>query len=227
MLARPVTPLLIACDFDGTITCRDTLHVIIEEFGVTGVWDRLEPRLRAGEITVEQAMVEQFAAVRGTTEEILAAVRRESPVREGFVELVAWARAAGHRVVVFSSGFRTVIDAVLNDAGVGDLPVHSHEARFSEGGCKLVWADRGEVCPLCGRRCKRHDLALHRRPGEPVVYLGDGISDRCVARVADLVFARAGLAEHLAESGLEFLPFDDFHDVRRGIDAALPALRAA
>jgi 2-hydroxy-3-keto-5-methylthiopentenyl-1-phosphate phosphatase len=61
-----VKPLLIACDFDGTITSRDTLHVIVEEFGVRGVWEALEPRLRRGEITVEQAMTEQFAAVRAT-----------------------------------------------------------------------------------------------------------------------------------------------------------------
>ena len=58
-------PLLIACDFDGTITCRDTLHVIVESFGERGVWERLEPRLRVGEITVEQAMQIQFAEVRG------------------------------------------------------------------------------------------------------------------------------------------------------------------
>ncbi|MEW6581933.1 MAG: MtnX-like HAD-IB family phosphatase [Actinomycetota bacterium] len=207
-------PLLIACDFDGTITCRDTLHVIVEEFGVRGVWDALEPRLRSGEMTVEEAMTEQFAAVRATAPQVLAAVRRDAPVRRGFPELVAWARAEGHRVVVLSSGFRTVIEAVLGDAGVGDLAVHSNDVLFGADGCTLVWADRGDPCPLCGRPCKRHDLAAHRGP-EPVVYVGDGVSDRCAARAADLVFARDGLAAHLGDEGVPFVPFDDFDDVRR------------
>jgi 2-hydroxy-3-keto-5-methylthiopentenyl-1-phosphate phosphatase len=51
-----VDRLLIACDFDGTITERDTLHVIVEEFGTRGLWGAIEPRLRAGEVTLEQAM---------------------------------------------------------------------------------------------------------------------------------------------------------------------------
>lgn len=216
-LARPVKPLLIACDFDGTITCRDTLHVIVEEFGERGGWDALEPRLRRGEITVEQAMTQQFAGVTATLEEVLVAVRRDSPIRPGFHEFVAWAASAGHRLVVLSSGFRSVIDAVLAGAGIEGLPVHSHEARFSRHGCALVWSRRGDVCPLCSRPCKRHDLALHRGR-EPVVYIGDGMSDRCVAKVADLVFARDGLAQHLGEVGLPFEPFHDFHDVRRSIE---------
>lgn len=206
--------LLIACDFDGTITTRDTLHVIVEEFGGRGVWDRLEPKLRRGEISVEQAMTEQFAAVTATRDEVLAAVREASPIRPGFHEFVAWAATAGHRLVVLSSGFRTVIDAVLDEAGIEGLPVHAHEARFSREGCVLVWAARGEVCPLCSRPCKRHDLATYRAD-EPVVYIGDGISDRCVARTADLVFARDGLADYFGDEGLPFEPFDDFHDVRR------------
>jgi 2-hydroxy-3-keto-5-methylthiopentenyl-1-phosphate phosphatase len=214
-----VKPLLIACDFDGTITSRDTLHVIVEEFGARGVWDALEPRLRRGEITVEQAMTEQFAAVRATREEVVAAVRAQAPLRPGFAAFVAWSRAEGHRVVVLSSGFRTVIDTVLGDAGLGDLPVHSHEAVFSPEGCTLVWSERGGPCPLCGRRCKRHDLASHRA-AEPVVYVGDGISDRCVARTADLVFARDGLADHLRDAGVPFVPFEDFDDVRRELRRA-------
>lgn len=212
-------PLLIACDFDGTITCRDTLHVIVEEFGGRGVWDALEPRLRSGEISVEEAMVQQFAAVRATRDEVMDAVRAHAPVRRGFVEFVGWARGEGHRIVVLSSGFRTVIEEVLDDAGVGDLPVHAHQAHFSEGGCALEWAERGGVCALCGRRCKRHDLAAHRGD-EPVVYVGDGISDRCVARIADLIFARDSLAEDLRAEDIPFIPFDDFDDVRRELGRA-------
>ena len=212
-------PLLIACDFDGTITCRDTLHVIVEEFGGRGVWDGLEPKLRRGEITVEQAMMQQFGAVTATFEEVLGAVRRDSPLRPGFHDFVAWAGSVGHRLVVLSSGFRSVIDAVLAEAGIVGLPVHSHDARFSRNGCTLVWAERGERCPLCSRHCKRHDLARYRG-SEPVVYIGDGISDRCVSRTADLIFARDGLAQDLGEEGIPFQPFDDFYDVRRFIERA-------
>lgn len=213
--------LLIACDFDGTITERDTLHLIVEAYGAPGVWDAIEPRLRAGALTLEQAMQEQFAAVRASADEVRALVLREAGLRRGFAEFVAWARADGHRLVVLSSGFRSVIDALLAHWGLADLEVHSHDARFSPDGCRLVWTDRGERCALCGRRCKRGEIA-RRRAGEPLVYIGDGVSDRCAARMADLVFARADLARDLAADGVAFVPFEDFVEVRERLERAAP-----
>lgn len=209
-------PLLIACDFDGTITQRDTLHVIVEAYGSTDLWTRLEPRLRAGEMTLEEAMTEEFAQVRATPDQVRHLVREHAPVRAGFAEFVAWTARSGHRLVVLSNGFRSVIDPVLSDAGLGHLEVVANDARFSTAGCRLEWADRGERCALCDRPCKRRPLRERWR-GERLVYLGDGISDRCTSQLADVIFARDGLAAHLAELGVPFTPFDDFHQVREAL----------
>jgi len=220
-----VRGFLIACDFDGTITRRDSLHLIVEEFGTPGVWAEIEPRLRAGELTLEQAMERQFAAVRATPEEVRALVLREAPLRPGFPEFVAWARRRGHRLVVLSSGFRTVIDTILGAAGLDDLHVHSHDARFSRSGCRLVWSDRGGPCAVCGRPCKRHDLSGVRRDERTLVYIGDGISDRCAALSADVVFARDGLADYLSARGTPFTLLEDFFAVRAHLE--VPAAHAA
>lgn len=208
--------LLIACDFDGTITQRDTLHLIVEEYGTRGLWETIEPRLRSGEVTLEDAMQEEFATVRATPEQIVALVLREAGIRPGLADLVRWSRAEGHRFIVFSSGFRTVIRAALEHWGLDDLEVVSHDALFTTQGCTLVWSDRGEACVECGRRCKRHDLRARLR-GERLVYIGDGISDRCGAGMADLVFARAHLARDLSAAGVPFVPFDDFVQVREAL----------
>lgn len=216
--------LLIACDFDGTITCRDTLHLIVEEFGTRGLWAQIEPRLRAGEVTIEQAMQEEFATVRATPEQVSELVLRDAGLRDGFPELVDWAERRGHRLIVFSSGFRSVIDVLLAHWGLDHLTVVSHEARFSPEGTVLVWSDRGEACVECGRRCKRHDLRRHREE-ERLVYVGDGMSDRCAAGLADLVFARAHLARDLAAAGVPFVPFEDFVEVRERLES--PSILAA
>lgn len=209
--------LLIACDFDGTITQRDTLRLIVGRYGSTEVWDEIEPRLRRGEVSLEHAMELEFAAVYATPADVREYVRAEAPLRAGFVELVRWADESGHRVVVLSSGFRTVIDAVLADAGLDGLPVESHDAFFGATGTTINWAHRGERCDHCARYCKRYDLARHRRD-EHVVYIGDGVSDRCASTAADVIFARDGLAEYLDSEGVAFREFDDFHDVRRTLE---------
>ena len=183
------------------------------------MWDELEPDLVAGRITIEQAMSEQFRTVTAGPEEVAELVRARAGVREGFTDLVQFADAAGHRLVVMSAGFRSVIDLVLGDMDLGHLEVVSNEAIFSGDGCTLVFSDdRGDLCELCDRRCKRHAVRV-RQQDERVVYVGDGISDRCVSGIADLVFARAGLAEWLDERDRPYVPYEDFHDVINGVRA--------
>jgi 2-hydroxy-3-keto-5-methylthiopentenyl-1-phosphate phosphatase len=215
-LPPPVKPLLIACDFDGTITQRDALHVIVDQYGERDLWATLGPRVRRGEMTVEQAMQEEFSHVRATAAQVRDAVREHAPVRDGFHDFVAWCEALGHRLLVLSNGFRSIIEPVLADVGLERLEVVSNDARFGPNGAQLVWADRGPRCLLCDRPCKRQPLR-QRWDGERLVYVGDGISDRCASLLADVVFARDGLAEHLEASGVPFAPFDDFHDVRAAL----------
>ncbi len=69
------------------------------------------------------------------------------------------------------------------------------------------------TCDVCGEQCKRSDVA---GVGE-FAYVGDGVSDRCVALAASRVFARDGLARYLSDRGASFEPFDDLHDVARAL----------
>ena len=75
--------LLIACDFDGTITQNDTLHLIVRRYGDGDLWEAIEPRLRAGELTLEQAMEAEFAGVRATPEQVRELVLRDAGMRAG------------------------------------------------------------------------------------------------------------------------------------------------
>lgn len=210
----PVENLSIACDFDGTITRHDTLHLIVEEFGAPGVWSAIEPRLLSGRISLERAIEEQFAQVRADPRQVQELVLAEAGLRDGFRDLVEWAAAGGHRLVVLSSGFRSVITRLLDHWGLDHLELSCHEAHFSPRGTRLEWSDRGAPCPECGRACKRHDLCRFGL-GRPLVYIGDGVSDRCASRAADLIFARADLARYLDAEGCAYTPFDDFHQVLR------------
>jgi 2-hydroxy-3-keto-5-methylthiopentenyl-1-phosphate phosphatase len=212
-----VRRFLIAIDFDGTITQHDTLHLIVNRFGDRSVWDRLTPDVIAGRVSVEEAMQAEFATVRATPDQVLDLVRARAGVRDGFVDFVAWARDVGHDVRVLSNGFRLVIADTLERLGVGDLPFDSHDAAFSAAGTRLIWTERGERCALCNRPCKRFDLAAVGE-GLAVAYVGDGVSDRCVCGAADVVFARAELADWLRAEHREFVPFEEFGQVRAHLE---------
>ena len=62
--------------------------------------------------------------------------------------------------------------------------------------------------------CEANDLI----PGDgEVIYIGDGISDRCAALASDRVFATRGLARYLEDRAVEFERFDDFFDIVRAL----------
>ena len=203
---------LIVVDFDGTITESDSLVEIVQTHAPQ-LFDELEGDLDAGRITLRQCIEREFAAVRGDHDTIVAeAVGR---VRAGFAEFVAVAQAAGHRVVVVSSGFEAIIRPVLLRERVPDVELFAHEVRFSpEGG--VVEFRHGEECDVCGQECKRSVVAALRDGGD-VVYVGDGFSDRCAALAADRVFARRGLARNMEAEGVAYEPFDDFVSVRAAL----------
>lgn len=205
---------LIVVDFDGTITESDSLVEIVQTHAPQ-LFDELEGDLDAGRITLHQCIEREFAAVRGDHDTIVAEAVGRVRVRAGFAEFVAAAQAAGHRVVVVSSGFEAIIRPVLLRDGVPDVELFAHEVWFSADG-GVVEFRHGEECDVCGQECKRSVVAALRDGGD-VVYVGDGYSDRCAALAADRVFARRELARDMEAEGVAYEPFDDFVSVRAAL----------
>jgi len=188
-------------DWDGTITERDSLLMVLEQFGDWEECERLGVDLFAGKITLREEIERQFATVTAPLDEVVAWTVENVCVRPGLPELAAL------DPVVVSSGFHELIDPVLAREGV-TVDLHANHVEARPDGWRPVWREL-PVCTICGQRCKRSDLPEN---GE-VVYVGDGYSDRCAALVADRIFARRGLAAYLDEQGIAYEPFDDLHTV--------------
>ena len=94
----------IVCDFDGTITTEDTLDLLVQRFA-PGVWEAMETGLLSGELTLTQAMEEEFRQVRVTEREVVEYVLGRVRMREGFAEFVQWASAHDHELVVVSARY--------------------------------------------------------------------------------------------------------------------------
>jgi 2,3-diketo-5-methylthio-1-phosphopentane phosphatase len=205
--------VLLLLDFDGTITSVDTLDAIVRRYA-PAVWDETEEALQAGTMTLNEVIARQFACIEAPLDELLGFLRATVVIRPGLAELIGMCRERFIDPVVVSSGFVELIEPLLRDAGVA-VPVIAHSARFSPAGASVTFLER-PLCEICGEPCKRvaiPALAL----GRQVAYVGDGWSDRCGAKVADVAFARDSLADHLRECGVPYLPFDDLHDVREGL----------
>ena len=204
-------PRTIVVDFDGTITEQDLLDEIAEAFGDPEVFRELDEGLDRRELTLHEVLRREFEPVKAPLAEVVDYVLEHARLRPGFAELVALARERGWRLVVVSSGFRELIEPVLEREGLAGLELRSNSVDPDPSGWRVRFLDEA-VCAVCGQECKRSTVAALAN-GSEVVYVGDGYSDRCAAEDADLVFARRGLASYLSEQGVPFEPFDDFFQI--------------
>ena len=192
-------------DWDGTVTEVDGLHLVLLEFGDERLYDAAESKL-GRELTLNEVIALEFESVRAPLEEVVAWMRENVRVRAGFAEL-----AHAHDPLIVSSGFRELIEPILEREGLGlELVANEVDARPDGWRARFRGA---ESCEVCGQPCKRADLAGQ----DGFVYVGDGYSDRCVALAADRVFARDGLARYLEQRGIAFEPFADFYEVMRAL----------
>ena len=187
--------MTLVLDWDGTCTVDDSLVAAIHALGDPSVYEREFS-------SYGEALTAEVATIRATVEEAAEWAIENVRLRPGFHELVE-----RYEPVVVSSGLPQLILPVLGREGV-ELDVRSNFADPSPDGWRVRFRHEGP-CPVCGDRCKRRSLPDER----PLVFVGDGYSDRCASLACDRVFARDGLARYLDAQGVEYEPFDTLLDV--------------
>jgi 2-hydroxy-3-keto-5-methylthiopentenyl-1-phosphate phosphatase len=193
-------PLALVLDWDGTVTERDTLHMTIERFGDSEVFEAMGAEL--GRLTLAEVIAAEIATVDAPLDEVVAFLLEHVRVRRGFRELVD-----AHDPLIVSAGFHELIDPILAREGIEARVVANH--LLAEPGGWRVSFRESPPCDVCGEPCKRGAL-----PGtRAFAYVGDGMSDRCVSLAASRRFARGGLAAWLDEQGAAYERFDDLVDV--------------
>ncbi len=215
-----VKQLAIILDFDKTLTTTDIGETIVEHFGSPG-WEYGIDRFRSGEYGIREIWEYEISHLPNDRVPQMTAYALEiAELRAGLAELLEYADENDIPVEVASNGMDFYVYGVLAANGMGHLSAAAPGiAKGPDGKQRLTFADGHVQCPRTGL-CKCDRVWDHRRRGRKVAYVGDGISDLCVAGQADVVFARDSLAIHCEKSGIPFTPFEDFYEVLAALKAA-------
>jgi 2-hydroxy-3-keto-5-methylthiopentenyl-1-phosphate phosphatase len=210
----------IICDFDGTISRGDTTDLVLERLA-DPAWRSIEDDWLAGRVTAAACMRAQIALIGGSDAE-LDALLDTVELDPGFVAFVAW--CAGHRlpISIVSDGVDRFIYRILERQCLGHLPVFANRMAGAPDARRLEqpWAREG--CAAGSGVCKCALAGAWSEPKWPMtVYVGDGRSDFCVSARADLLFAKAALADYAAARAQPFIPFETFDDVTRALEQRL------
>jgi 2,3-diketo-5-methylthio-1-phosphopentane phosphatase len=201
------------CDFDGTVSPGDIGAALVRRFARGREREAREAleRWKAGEISHRELTELECSRMVATREEALDFAHgfRLDPEFAPFARAV---RARGDQVMVVSEGFDFYIEQQLEAAGLGAIPWAANRARFEGSSMIPEFPHHDPGCRTCGN-CKGRHVRRHQAAGHRVVFVGDGLSDRCGARAADVVVARDELLEWCRSEDIPALRFEGFSTI--------------
>jgi len=207
------------CDFDGTISPHDIGASLVRRFARGH-----EPEVRAalarwksGEIGHRELTELECRRMTVTRDEAVA-FTRGFELDPGFARFARTARARGDRVMVVSEGFDFYIRQQLDAAGLEEIPWAANHARFEGATLVPEFPHHDPSCRVCGN-CKGRHVRAQQAAGHRVVFVGDGLSDRCGARSADVVVARDDLLTWCLDQGIAARRFEGFATLADGVAA--------
>jgi len=208
------------CDFDGTMTVEDVGNRLFHTYS-GGASEKIVEEYRAGRINARECLSRECESLGTISPETVRKFASQFPLDPYAKEFVEFCRTRGIPLTVLSDGLDLYVSVILNDAGLGDLPWLANHGSFvgTESGTVLVpsFPYRDEHCDLCGN-CKRNHMVTNSGDDDVVVYVGDGISDRCPVRYADIVFAKRDLIKYCQEQNVSYYEFRHLGDVRERLD---------
>jgi 2,3-diketo-5-methylthio-1-phosphopentane phosphatase len=119
-----------------------------------------------------------------------------------------------HRIrpFILSDSFSYIIENILRHHAVKGVKVYANRLRFSRGRINFSFPHKNDVCLICAH-CKKKNLLKSSNGGKIIVYIGDGISDICAARHADLVFAKGKLLKYFLMEKRQCIPIRSLKNV--------------
>jgi 2,3-diketo-5-methylthio-1-phosphopentane phosphatase len=205
--------MLFILDFDGTIAPTDTVDALLERFA-DPEWRVVEERWVKGAINSRQCMAEQIALVNGERGE-LEGFLKSVVIDPSFAAFIRYVEPFAD-VAVVSDGLDYPIRHALRHL---DVPIYANRMRFrgsngSSNGLAIEFPYGDAACSVGSGVCKcAVARSVNAGRGLATILIGDGRSDRCLARSADFVFATGALRKFCEVENIVHSPFETFGDV--------------
>jgi 2,3-diketo-5-methylthio-1-phosphopentane phosphatase len=209
----PIGSVLV--DFDGTACLHDVAEHLLIEFGDPS-WREFDDAELRGEVGARECLIAQAAMLEEPFDRLLAFAVAHCPIDPTFPPFARWLAEHDIPVTLVSDGFGFYIPPILHAAGLDHLRVMTN-SWSADGDRRIDFANGHPECIGCGT-CKMNAVLSARARG-PVVFVGEGQSDRYGALYSDVVFAKDRLVEIAARDGVRFEPWDTFDDVRTRLEA--------
>jgi len=202
---------VVLLDFDNTITRHDVIDTLLERFSKDGEWITLEKMWKNKKIGSRACLEGQIRGLRVGKKELrrhLESIKLDPY----FKKLLKLLKSKKIKSVIVTDNFDYFVGRILKCHDIPRIPVFSNKVTHVNDRLIPRFPLENKSCGACGN-CKKKDLLSHRSRFEKIIYVGDGLSDVCASRHADMVFAKGNLVRHCLEEGLNHIPIKRLKDV--------------
>jgi 2-hydroxy-3-keto-5-methylthiopentenyl-1-phosphate phosphatase len=203
---------VIICDFDGTITREDTVDKLLEKYA-TDDWIFFENLWLENKIGSRECLERQINCIHHFSNKDLKEFIDSVEIDEHFPLLLKEIKELNLELYIVSDGFDLFISKILKKYGINNIKIFSNLLYLDNSTLKPIFPFCNKDCIFGSGLCKC-SILKELAKGRQVVYIGDGKSDFCVSRHADIIFAKGKLADHCRDNNLCFYEFQDFNDIK-------------
>lgn len=197
----------IFCDFDGTISNKDLLDIIVKElYGIDKIY-QLEKELLENKTDHNSQLKNTFNDLSCTFEDFVKIIDKNLPncIDEHFKLFYEKCLFNDVKFYIISAGFKSLIYHYL--PYVNKNNIFSNDVIFQNGISKVkLYSDKLD---------KRKIVSNIRNPNKKTIYIGDGISDFDTINIADTLYVKKGsiLENHCLKNNVIYKTFSNFSDL--------------
>jgi 2-hydroxy-3-keto-5-methylthiopentenyl-1-phosphate phosphatase len=203
--------MLFIIDFDGTLSVKDTIDDMLEHFADPS-WEDIEKTWVNGDISAVECMTQQVRMVKADNiklEGFFRGIQLDATFIPFYKHISQFAKVA-----IVSDGLDHAIKVAMRNAAMPDIPVYANRLHFVPEGIDISFPNKIEGCAGGNGTCKctiARNLAAES--SDPVILIGDGKSDACLAGSADIVFAKGSLIKYCEKNNIPHYKFQTFADI--------------
>ncbi|MFW5890951.1 MAG: MtnX-like HAD-IB family phosphatase [bacterium] len=209
---------IILCDFDGTITKKDVNDTLFNVFG-DNKNHKIEKKYINNKISEKEALKKHYSNLVINEEEFLDYILNNFKIDRYFPSFLRFIKNKELNFVIVSGGFLNYIRPLFNKYNIDiDFEIYANKLIFRNNKIKTDFLHDIKSCHqdfgVCGN-CKYKIAKKYKNMFDQLIYIGDGMTDRCVVELADFLYVKNNsyLENYCNKKGIKHITFTSFLDL--------------
>lgn len=192
---------IVFCDFDGTITKKDTLDIIVDNYLGEDYRKYIDNCVIDGKIQHDHGLTMVFDKINCSLKNAVKLINKNN-IDEHFIDFYGKCIENNIEIYIVSSGFKTFIKYLLPD--IDEKIIYSNDVVINDNNWNIQFYNGDEL--------DKSKIIKQLSGNKKTIYFGDGVSDIKVADKVNKLFVKSGsnLETYCIDHNIEYQQFSNF-----------------